>query len=79
MECLTGLREFQCVAGDHSAHVKVGSVVQIMENSLRMMWKQAVVEDLITGNDGVVGAVKLCTTNGRITRRPIVKLVLLEI
>ncbi|CAC5384302.1 PABPC [Mytilus coruscus] len=59
MEYLTGLREFHRVAGDQSAHVKVGSVVQIMDNSPRMMWKLAIIEDVITGNDGVVRAVKL--------------------
>ncbi|CAG2257948.1 unnamed protein product [Mytilus edulis] len=79
MEYLTGLREFHRVAGDQSAHVKIGSVVQIMDNSPRMMWKLAVIEDLITGNDGVVRAVKLRTSNGLITTRPIVKLVPLEI
>ncbi|CAG2256399.1 unnamed protein product [Mytilus edulis] len=75
MEYLTGLRELR----DQSAHVKIGSVVQIMDNSPRMMWKLAVIEDLITGNDGVVRAVKLRTSNGLITTRPIVKLVPLEI
>ncbi|CAG2223177.1 unnamed protein product [Mytilus edulis] len=79
MEYLTGLREFHRVAGDQSAHVKIGSVVQIMDNSPRMMWKLAVIEDLITGKDGVVRAVKLRTSNGLITTRPIVKLVPLEI
>ncbi|CAG2219910.1 unnamed protein product [Mytilus edulis] len=79
MKYLNGLREFHRVAGDKSAHVKVGSVVQIMDNSPRMMWKLAVIEDLITGNDGVVRAVKLRTSNGLITTRPIVKLVPLEI
>ncbi|CAG2184419.1 unnamed protein product [Mytilus edulis] len=79
MEYLTGLREFHRVAGDQSAHVKIGSVVQIMDNSPRMMWKLAVIEDLITGKDGVVRAVKLRTPNGLITTRPIVKLVPLEI
>ncbi|CAC5398788.1 unnamed protein product [Mytilus coruscus] len=74
MEYLTGLREFHRVAGDQSAHVKVGSVVQIMDSSPRMMWKLAVIEDVITGNDGVVRAVKLRTSNGLITTRPIVKL-----
>ncbi|XP_071181335.1 uncharacterized protein [Mytilus edulis] len=49
MEYLTGLREFHRVAGDQSAHVKIGSVVQIMDNSPRMMWKLAVIDDLITG------------------------------
>ncbi|CAG2232846.1 unnamed protein product [Mytilus edulis] len=79
MEYLTGLREFHRVAGDQSAHVKIGSVVQIMDNSPRMMWNLAVIEDLITGKDGVVRAVKLRTSNGLITTRPIVKLVPLEI
>ncbi|XP_063442541.1 uncharacterized protein LOC134722840 [Mytilus trossulus] len=79
MEYLTGLREFHRVAGDKSAHVKIGSVVQIINNSPRMMWKLAVIEDLITGKDEVVRAVKLRTSNGLITTRPIVKLVPLEI
>lgn len=79
MEYLTGLREFHHVARVQSAHVKIGSVVQIIDNSPIMMWKLAVIEDLITGNDGVVRAVKLHTTYGLITTIPIVKLVPLEI
>jgi len=78
-EYLTGLREFHRVSGENDPHVKVGSVVQIMDITPRPMWKLGVIIDVITGNDGLVRAAKIRTSNGFITTRPIVKLVPLEI
>ena len=43
-----------------------------------LMWKLAMVEDLIVGNDGLVRAVHIHTANHR-TMRPIVKLYPLEV
>ena len=59
--------------------MKIGSVVLIMDNSPRTMWKLGVIEDVITGLDGLVRAAKIRTSSGLITTRPIVKLVPLEI
>ncbi|XP_071138903.1 uncharacterized protein [Mytilus edulis] len=77
-EYLTGLREFHHVTGKIHTHVKIGSVVLIMDNSPRTMWKLGVIEDVITGLDGLVRAAKIRTSSGLITTRPIVKLVPLE-
>ena len=43
------------------------------------MWKMGVIEDVITGHDGLVRAAKIRTSKGLVTTRPIVKLVPLEI
>ena len=59
--------------------MKVGAVVQIMDNLLRPMWKLGVIEETINGNDGLIHAVKIRTTNGFVTTRSIVKLVPLEL
>ena len=44
----------------------------------RSIWKLAIVEELITGKDGLTHAVKIKTTQGR-TNRPIAKLIPLEV
>ena len=46
--------------------------------SPRNTWKLAVIEELITGRDGLVHATKIKTSQGR-TNRPIAKLVPLEV
>ena len=59
--------------------MKVGAVVQIMDNLPRPMWKLGVIEETIKGKDGLIRAVKIRTTNGFVTTRLIVKLVPLEL
>ena len=78
-EYLTGLREFHRSTGENIAHVKQGSIVQIMDDSPRHTWKLGIIQDVITGNDGLVRAAIIRSSNGLISIRPIVKLVPLEI
>ena len=75
---MTSLREFHRVAGKNSQTIKVGDVVLIHDNTPRMDWRMAVIEELITGNDRSVRAAKIWTAKGR-TNRPITKLVPLEV
>ena len=51
--------------------------MQIHDEGPRSRWSLAVVEELITGNDGSVRAAKMKTKQG-LTTRPIVKLYPLE-
>ena len=79
-EYLTALRESHTEQNKTTeTFVKVGVVVQIMDNLPRPMWKFGVIEKTINGNDGFIRAVKIRTTNGLVTTRPIVKLVPLEL
>ena len=64
------------MAGKIDTHVKIVSVVLIMDNSPRTMWKLSVIEDVITGLDGLVRAAKICTPSGLLN---CLTLVLLEI
>ena len=77
-EYLTSLREFHRTSGSNNQKIKVGDVVLVHDDSPRISWKMAVVEELITGGDGLVRAANIRTCNGK-TNRPIVKLYPLEI
>ena len=77
-EYLTSLREFHRTSGSNNQTIKVGDVVLVHDDSPRISWKMAVVEELITGGDGLVRAANIRTCNGK-TNRPIVKLYPLEI
>ena len=77
-EYLTSLREFHRTFGNNNQNINVGDVVQIQEDSPRVNWKLAVIEELVHGNDGMVRSVKLRTTNG-LTNRPVSKLYPLEV
>ena len=77
-EYLTALRKFHRSTGHNEQVINKGDVVVIHDNTSRMQWKLAVVEDLIKGNDGLVWAAHIKTANCR-TTRPIVKLYLLEV
>lgn len=48
------------------------------DESPRSTWKLAIVEELITGKDGLTRAAKIKTSRGR-TNRPIAKLIPLEV
>ena len=58
--------------------VKIGDVVLMHDDSPRIRWKMAVVENLIKGKDGLTRAVEIKTSNGK-TNQSIAKLHLLEI
>ena len=77
-EYLTSLREFHRSQGNNNQTVKVGDVVQIHDEGPRLSWRLAIIEELITGNDGLVRAANIRTSTGR-TNRPIVKLYPLEV
>ena len=77
-EYLTSLREFHKSQGSNYQRVKVGDVVQIHDEGQRLNWRLAVIEELITGKDGLVRAANIRTSTGR-TNRPIVKLYPLEV
>ena len=77
-EYLTSLREFHKSQGNNNQTAKVGDIVQIHDEGSRLGWRLAVIEELITGNDGLVRAANICTSTGR-TNRPIVKLYPLEV
>ena len=78
LDYLTALREHHRSFGNNQQTIKAGDVVQIHDESPRTRWKLAIVEDLITGNDGRVRAAKIRTASG-FTNRPIVKLYPLEV
>ena len=56
----------------------MGDVVLVHDDKPRTMWKLAVIEELIRGNDGLVRAANIRTATGK-TNRPIVRLVPLEV
>ena len=76
-EYLTALREYHKTTGSREERIRVRDVVQIHDEGPRSRWSLAVVEELITGNDGSVRAAKMKTKQG-FTTRPIVKLYPIE-
>ncbi|XP_052820064.1 uncharacterized protein LOC128245883 [Mya arenaria] len=78
-EYLTALREHHRVSGKNQQTINVGDVVQGYNETPRSSWKLAVVEETITGNDGLVRAARIWTQNGHHTTRPIVKLYPLKV
>ena len=55
-EYLTSLREFHRATGKNEQTIKVGDVVLVHDDTPRVSWKMAVIEELIKGNDGLVRA-----------------------
>ena len=76
-EYLTGLREFHQTSGSNIQTVKPGAIVLVHDDTLRLNWRLAVVEDTITGADGLIRAANIRTSTGK-TNRPITKLYPLE-
>lgn len=70
---MTSLREYHRENGSRTQDIKVGDIVQIHDDGPRIMWKLAVVKELIQGRDGFVRAATLRTKHG-LTNRPISKL-----
>jgi hypothetical protein len=77
-EYLTALRESHKLTGTTLQSIAVGDVVQIHDECPRSQWKLGVVQELITGRDGLTRAAHVRTTRG-VTTRPIVKLYPLEV
>ena len=77
-EYLTSLREHHRTSGTNVQSVKNGDVVIVHDDTPRMMWKLAVIEELIVGRDGLTRAAMIKTANGT-TSRPIAKLYPLEL
>ena len=79
MEYLTALREFHRTTGSNNVQrIKEGEVVLIHDDGPRLRWRLGLVDSLITGNDGLVRAANVRTSN-QITSRPITKLYPLEV
>ncbi|XP_071180616.1 uncharacterized protein [Mytilus edulis] len=77
-EYLTSLREFHRTSGRNEQTIQIGDIVQVHNDTNRIMWKLAVVQDLVRGKDGLIRSAVIKTDTG-ITNRPIVKLYPLEI
>jgi len=77
-EYLTSLREFYRPTGRGGEQVKIGDVVLVHDDCVRVNWKLAVVESLAEGNDGLVRSATIRTRNG-VTSRPVSKLYPLEV
>ena len=77
-EYLTSLREFYQLTGKNEQNIKVGDVVLVPDDTPRVTWKMAVIEELFKGNDGLVRVANIRTVGGR-TNRPITRLVPLEV
>ena len=77
-EYLTSLREHHKTTGTKRQKVKVGEVVLIQDDTPRIGWRLAVIEELIEGKDGLVRAPHIRIAQGR-TNRPISKLCPLEV
>ena len=77
-EYLTSLREFHCTSGNNICKIAAGDVVLVHDDGPRVLWRLAVVENLIYGGDGLVRAANIRTSTGR-TNRPIVRLIPLEV
>ena len=59
-------------------NVKVGEVVLIHDDGPRLHWRLGIIDNFIQGNDGLVRAVNVRTSN-RVTSRPISRLYPLEV
>ena len=77
-EYLTSLREHHRATGTNHQTIKTGDIVLVHDDTPRITWKLAVIEELMKGKDGLVRAAKIRTAQGR-TNRPIAKLIPLEV
>ena len=77
-EYLTALRESHKASGNNNQTIKVGDIVLIHDDMPRINWRLAIIEELITGNDGLTRAAILQTASGRMNR-PITRLYPLEV
>jgi len=77
-EYLTSLREFHRPSNKGGQQVKIGDVVLVHDDCPRINWKMAVIESVVTGNDGGVRSANIRTRSG-VTNRPVTKLYPLEV
>ena len=77
-EYLTALREFHKTTGNNRQVIKRGDVVVVHDDTPRLHWKLAVVDDLVKGNDGLIRSAHISTANHK-TSRPITRLYPLEV
>ena len=75
---LTSLREHHRTTGINSQTIKTGDIVLVHDDSPRITWKLAVIEELMKEKDGLVRAAKIRTAQGR-TNCPIARLIPLEV
>jgi len=75
---LTRLREFHRTSGSNVQTVKRGALVLVHDDTPRISWRLSVIEDIITGKDGLVRAAKIRTSTSK-TNHPITKLYPLEV
>ena len=72
------MREFHRSTGQNKQVIRKGDIVVVHDDAPRLHWKLAIVEEPIKGNDGLVRAARIRTSNCT-TTRPIVKLYPLEV
>ena len=75
---MTSLREFHRATGHNKQVIKKVDIVVVHDDTPRINWKLAVIEDLIAGNDRLARAANIRTAQGR-TNIPISKLCPLEV
>ena len=78
MEYLTALREFHRTTGSNTQTMKVGDIVLIHDDTIRVQWKLAIIEGVNKEADGFICSATVRTSTGR-TNQPIVKLYPLEV
>ena len=67
---LTSLREFHQTTWKNDQDVKVGDIVLVHDDVPRVLWKLAVIKEVVKGEDGLIRSAVICTANG-VTNRPI--------
>ena len=78
LEYLTSLREFHKTTGNNTQRVQTGDVVLVHDDTPRINWQLAVIEDVIKGSDGLVRAINIHTKSER-TNCPIAHLYPLQV
>ena len=77
------MREFHKLKANHDSQIQVGQLVLLQEDKLkRCQWKTAIIEELVTGQDGKIrGAIVRKSGKGKpeILSRPLQCLIPLEI
>ena len=77
-EYLTSSREFHQMTGKNDQNINVGDIVLVHDDTPRLRWKLAVIEELVKGKDRLIRSAVIRTSNG-VTNRPIAKLYPMEI
>ena len=77
-EYLTSLREHHRASGNDAQQIKQGDIVLVHDDSPRISWKLAVVDELLQGNDGLVRAANIRTAQVR-TNFSIARLIPLDV